>query len=274
MRCGVCGSQSMRAIFKIGKWDIIECSHCLVQFISPKPSDDEISAMYREYYESGEGARQLANPSYGRLSFPRQWGIISSLARKREGRLLDFGCGGGHFLARVSDRWQRYGIEISEKASDVAAQKHFAVYSRLECMRTWGEFFDVITMFATIEHLPNPREVVGELAKLLKPDGLFVIMTGDVKSTKAAWQGQKWSMYAPPGHIYYFAAYSVDYLMQSLGFRKVKHLYTDGGMTSIPFMPLNLALRAGLEICFRMPKLNELSLFDTYYGYYRKESVR
>jgi hypothetical protein len=36
-------------------------------------------------------------------------------------------------------------------------------------------------------------------------------------------------------------------------------------------MPLNLSLRVGLEIYFRLPVVNRLPLFDTYYGYYRKE---
>jgi SAM-dependent methyltransferase len=124
-------------------------------------------------------------------------------------------------------------------------------------------------MFATIEHLPNPKEVVKELTRVLKRDGLFVIMTGDVRSVKAKIKGKKWHMYSPPGHLYFFCAQSLDFLMGSLGFRKVKILYTDGGMTQIPFRPLNMALRAGLMFSERMPVLQSLPLFDHNYSYYR-----
>lgn len=276
MICFICGKDDAILALQIKrdgkKWDIYSCGYCLTQFLHPIPSNAELQGLYDEFYEDGVGQTEwLSNPNYGRLSFPRQWGIIKKLTEKKYGRILDFGCGGGHFLARVSDRWDKYGVDISETARDVAYRKGIKVFESIDVMKHyWGEFFDVIVMFATIEHLPNPREVVSELTGLLKVGGLFAIATGDVASIKAKLQGESWHLYEPPGHIYYFTAHSLDYLMESLGFRKIKHLYTDGGATQIPFMPLNLALRAGLEVYQRIPLLNKLPLFDAYYGYYRK----
>jgi SAM-dependent methyltransferase len=265
----------MRLAFSIeygGKnWGICICESCSVQSVFPVPSDDELRKLYKSHY-TGNPARlkELLNPKYGRLSFPRQWGIIQRLANKKEGKILDFGCGGGHFLDRVSKSWNKFGIDISDEARAIAEQKGITTFNSIENMEHWEGWFDVITMFATIEHLPRPRETVSELSKLLKIGGLFVIMTGDVGSIKAILQGDKWKMYAPPGHLHFFTARSLDSLMEGLGFNKVKSLYTDGGMTRIPFMPLNLLLRIGLEVCFRAPVLKKVPLFDTYYGYYRK----
>jgi len=238
------------------------------------PPNKELKSLYSERYRtfSEEWAR-LMNPNYGRLSFPRQWGIIKSLVKEKQGRILDFGCGGGHFLDRVSDNWDKYGVEISVIGREVAKTKGIKVYAHLSSLRNYEGAFDVIVMFATIEHLPNPREVVSQLRRLLKAGGLFVVMTGDVASVKAKVQGKHWHLYTPPGHLHFFSAYTVDYLMRLLGFEKIKHLYTDGGVTRVPFMPLNLALRAGLEIYHRLPVLNRLPLLDTYYGYYRKAGV-
>jgi SAM-dependent methyltransferase len=235
------------------------------------PSDDELREMYAKYYTRDKARlNDLLNAKYGRLSFPRQWGIIKRLSHQREGRILDFGCAGGHFLSRVSKRWTRYGVDISNEARAIAEQKGIRTFKSVADIEHWGNWFDVITMFATIEHLPRPKETVAELSKLLKPGGLFVVMTGDAGSIKAILQGEKWKMYAPPGHLHFFTARSLDCLMKSLGFRKVKHLYTDGGMTRIPFMPLNLLMRACLEVSFRLPVANRVPLFDTYYGYYQK----
>jgi hypothetical protein len=58
--------------------------------------------------------------------------------------------------------------------------------------------------------------------------------------------------------------------MDSFGFKKVKILYTDGGMTQVSFWPLNIALRLSLMIYETIPVLNSLPLFDHYYGYYQK----
>lgn len=275
MICSICGGNNISIFLQIKRyekeWDIYKCDNCLTQFINPIPSDEELQIMYDEFYkEDAEQVKRLFNPNYGVLSFPRQWGIIKVLTKKKYGRIMDFGCGGGHFLDRVSGNWDKYGVELSERARNIATLKKIKTFATLEDGKFPNEYFDVVVMFATIEHLPNPKDVVSQLSKLLKIGGLFVIATGDVESLKAKRQGKNWHLYAPPGHIYYFTANSLDYLMKSFGYKKIKHLYTDGGATQISLMPLNMMMRVGLEIYHRIPVLNTIPLFDAYYGYYRR----
>lgn len=177
---------------------------------------------------------------------------------------------GGHFLDNAGSGWEKYGIELSEEARRVAEEKGIVTFETIEEAAFPAEFFDVVTMFAVIEHLPDPKRVVKELTRVLKRDGLFVIMTGDVKSLKAKNKGKNWHMYRPPEHLYFFCAQSLDILMDSFGFRKVKIIYTDGGMTRLPFLPLNMAVRVGLMTLERMPVLQSLPLFDHNYSYYRR----
>ena len=278
MICPICNHLTPRLAFqkdRLGKqWDIYDCGYCRTEFVYPVPSSEELNNLYAEHYsESSEEHARLMNPNYGRLSFPRQWGIIKKLVGQDKGAILDYGCGGGHFLSRVSDGWLKYGVEISENARVVAQKKGICVVADIDSLVELHDYFDVIVMFATIEHLPNPKEVVKRLSGLLKIGGLFVVMTGDARSVKALVQNRNWHLYTPPGHLHFFSAYTVDYLMESLSYGKIKHLYTDGGVTQIPFKPLNLALRVGIEAYHRIPVVNTLPLFDTYYGYYRKELV-
>lgn len=273
-RCPICGD-SIQFIFRLGQhdrtWEIFECENCHVRFINPIPDNDELSDMYAKYYtDDTEQNRRLLDPKYGRLSFPRQWGIIKNIAHKKSGKILDYGCGGGHFLDRVSRKWDKYGIELSAEARKIANTKSIKTFSDLIEANFPEKYFDVITMFATIEHLPNPKEIVTQLTKLLKINGVFVLMTGDVSSTVAINQGNKWHLYAPPGHIFYFTAYSLNKFMLSMGYNKIKSIHTDGGETRVKFMPLNLILRVGIEIFERLPLFRSIPLFDCYYGYYRR----
>lgn len=278
MKCPICNSNIIKVALKLesplgGLWDIYECESCAIQFVYPIPSPEELNQFYNQLYQGGSIRRTkaltktAANQKYWR----RQWAIIKGLINnKMSGKVLDIGCGGGHFLDNAGTGWEKYGIELSEDARKVAASKEIKAFATLEDATFPDEFFDVVTMFAVIEHLPNPMEVVKELTRVLKPRGLFVIMTGDVRCVKAEIKGKKWHMYRPPEHLYFFCARSLDFLMDSLGFRKVKILYTDGGMTQIPFHPLNIALRAGLMISERMPVLQSLPLFDHNYSYYKR----
>ncbi|MBS3175939.1 class I SAM-dependent methyltransferase [Candidatus Woesearchaeota archaeon] len=40
-----------------------------------------------------------------------------------------------------------------------------------------NEQFDYVTMVAVIEHLKNPKEVIDEINRILKPNGLLIITT-------------------------------------------------------------------------------------------------
>ncbi|MBM4452972.1 MAG: class I SAM-dependent methyltransferase [Chloroflexi bacterium] len=275
-KCLLCDSSQIQTAIDVttemgGNRTIYECRNCSLRFIDPVPSQKELRIIYDKYYiKSNNRASTLHNRSYGWLTFRRQWQIISRLVPKKGGRILDYGCGGGHFLDNISHRWERFGIELSDDAREVATEKGINTFATLEEAAFPNEFFDIIVMFATIEHLPNPRDTVKKLRDILKTGALFVVMTGDVASHKARKRAKRWHMYRQPEHIYFFSAQSLDFLMHSLGFKKIKTLYTDGGMAQVSFWPLNIALRMSLILYETMPVLNSLPLFDHYYGYYQK----
>lgn len=247
MECYICHNKEVFLVMTIDGRDIYECGCCRTRFVSPI-----------EEYHGDYVANNLYNRNYGWLTFHRQSIEIKKI--KSAGRILDFGCGGGHFLSHMGNRWQKYGCEVSKEASDVARTKGIRVFDSLEPMKTWDDFFDVITMFAVVEHLMTPKDLIGELSRLLKPEGLFVIMTGDVTSKKAISKGDKWHMYISPEHFYFFSAKAIDMIMAESGLIKSNSYYTDGGMYKVPLLD-------------KVPVLNRLPLFDHYYAYFNKERV-
>ena len=153
----------------------------------------------------------------------------------------------GTLLDNAGAGWETCGIKLSEEARKVAEQKGIKAYKSLDDAAFPNGFFDVVTMFAVIEHLSEPKEVVKVLAEVLKEDGLFVIMTGDAKSLKATYKAEKWHMYRPPEHLYFFCAKSLNFLMDLFEFRKIKTIYTDGGMTRVPFRPLKHSIKVSID---------------------------
>lgn len=256
MDCYICHSNDVHFMFSVELvWDIFDCGNCGVQFVSPLPSLEELEQLHKP-----ERPSSLQNKRYGWLTFHRQWRILNGLINENRKRVLDFGCGGGQFLDNASHSfWGKYGIDISKEARDVASQKGIITYATLEEADFKDNYFDVVVMFATIEHLPDPKSVVVELHRVLKEGGLFAVMTGDVTSRKAKAKAEKWHMYCPPEHLFFFSAKSIDFMMDEIGLKKRKSLYTDGGMYRIPF----------LDVLY--PVLKRLPLFDHYYGYYIKE---
>lgn len=242
LKCPICSGRAEFRL-KIENRHIYGCGDCQTQFVNP------MLEYHGEYV-----ANDPENPYYGWLVFNRQSRIIREIIP--QGRILDYGCGGGQFLSHMKG-WRKYGVEKSNRARTIASGKGIQTYMVHYGGLVPTDYFDVITMFATIEHLRSPRAVIRQLGKSLKNHGLFVIMTGDITSKRAIEKGDKWHMYISPEHFYFFSAKALDMMMADLGFEKIRSLHTDGGMFKVPYLD-------------KLPLLNRLPLFDHYYGYYRK----
>jgi len=92
--------------------------------------------------------------------------------------VLDFGSGNGSLAKVISQNVKSCcGIEINEHARDVSKSvnniKTFASISKVaeECKK-----FDAIISNHVLEHIHNPRDTIIELSKLLKSDGVLILM--------------------------------------------------------------------------------------------------
>lgn len=141
-----------------------------------------------------------------------------------KGKILDVGSSAGFFLAEATNRgWEAAGIEFS-KWSKEHAEKTFglSIYNQpLEKLNWKPESFDAITMLDVIEHLTDPRKVLAEVKKILKPNGVFVLTTPNIESTAAKLTKEKWYAILP-GHLFYFSTKTLEKILSETGFQVVK----------------------------------------------------
>lgn len=139
----------------------------------------------------GAGAQDLSSPA------PLQW--------------LDFGCGAGALLKFLREQQQLAGRPIALTGHDVGSyadllKQHdgFRILDWEELTREPGQRYDVISMIEVIEHLPDPREPMALIARLLKPGGLLLLTTGNLGSRIARRQGIHYRYCAPEIHVSLF----------------------------------------------------------------------
>ena len=77
--------------------------------------------------------------------------------------------------------------------------------------------FDVITLFEVVEHLPNPREFLDDVTKLLADDGLLILPT---PNKKMCWRP---ALDSPPHHLSRFTIKALEGYVSQLG---LETLYT------------------------------------------------
>lgn len=152
--------------------------------------------------------------------------IIASFSSYRQNnRLLDLGCGTGvlmHAAARAG--WDAEGVEISTAAVEyVRKQGYGKVFcGKLDEARYPSNHFDVVASSEVLEHVDDPRAFVCEVARVLRPGGLFWATTPHGRGVSAKLLGLKWSIVVPPDHLHLFSVGGIRALLKSAGFRRIR----------------------------------------------------
>lgn len=126
-------------------------------------------------------------------------------------QVLDVGCGGG-FLAEELARLGARVTGIDPSSASIAAAREHAVREGLDITYRVGrgeslpvrdESFDVVLCCDVLEHVDLPGVVIDEIARALRPGGVFVFDT--INRTTASryvviklMQAWRWSRYVPP----------------------------------------------------------------------------
>ena len=74
--------------------------------------------------------------------------------------------------------------------------------------------FDVITMWHVLEHVPNLKEYISQIRKLLKPNGVLVVAVPNYKSYDASYYKEFWAAYDVPRHLWHFSQTSISKLFK------------------------------------------------------------
>jgi len=139
------------------------------------------------------------------------------------GRLLDVGCGSGDFLAFMQQLgWRVEGVDFDAKAvRNAAAKGVHAKVGSLESQKFPEGAFDAVTMSHFIEHVHDPRRLLRECRRILKPGGYLVAVTPNIDSLGHRLYGHSWMHLDPPRHLHLFSLNTLRRLTEAAGFSQV-----------------------------------------------------
>jgi SAM-dependent methyltransferase len=69
-----------------------------------------------------------------------------------------------------------------------------------------------------LEHLPDPRETLLEIQRVLEPGGRLVVAVPNFSSLQARWLGAGWFHLDLPRHLYHFPLAALRRLLEDTGF--------------------------------------------------------
>lgn len=197
-----------------GGCDLLVCRRCKTLFIAKLP-DAESSKNYQNYYTE----TNLTVPDFINR---RMDDIVRGFSSFRDnGRLLDVGFGASTLLkAAQRAGWKPFGVDVSPNACEQASSLGFEVFcGTLEAANYSDDVFDVVTASEVLEHVPEPKRVLAEIARVLRPGGLLWMTTPHAWGISAFMLGLKWSVVRPPEHLQLFSIRGAKRMLEQNGFR-------------------------------------------------------
>lgn len=125
---------------------------------------------------------------------------------KTTGKILDYGCGDGSFLNFMkNNNFSIIGYEPNLKASNTAIYKigKENIINNLEDIK--DNSLDIITLWHVLEHIYNPEDILTNLQKKLKKEGIIIIAVPNYKSYDAKYYKENWAAWDVPRHIYHYS---------------------------------------------------------------------
>jgi SAM-dependent methyltransferase len=139
--------------------------------------------------------------------------------RPRGGRLLDFGCGTGYLLRRLTSSFETYGYDASPHARARCRLNAPDAVVLEEWESLAPESLDIVVALHTLEHLPRPLPTMHGLATRLTEGGLFLFVVPNPGGLGRRLKQRQWFAYRDPTHCSVLSRGEWVTLARRAGFR-------------------------------------------------------
>ena len=228
--CRICDADTGHAVSVYGRYskrhyDVARCESCGYVFVTDPWRD--YAKIYDDAYYAGEGADPLVDYRF-ELEHPErtvrqyEWQGIARLVGELMGKLpghswLDYGSGNSCLVRYLRERCAVDAVGFEEGAIATQARAHgIPVLEEPELDALEGTF-DVVTAIEVLEHTYDPVHELRRMRRLLRPGGLLVLTTGNVRPYVESLD--RWRYLTPEIHISFFEPRTLDIAMKAAGFR-------------------------------------------------------
>jgi|WetSurSiteA1Bulk_404760.scaffolds.fasta_scaffold01880_8 SAM-dependent methyltransferase len=198
------------------KRNVFFCDTCDLGILDNQKTQEEIRQYYRHVYRSDSPEKLFAD------FFPFQHDRLRLLKPylNNKVKLLEVGCSAGMFLNHIKGKVKEIvGLDYDTKSAKFTEEIcHCKVLGSENQLPK--NYFDIICIFQTLEHVFNPYEYLQIIIKALKRDGILyievpnlydsLISTYDIPSHRKFFFHQ--------AHLWYFSEKSLMLLMTKLEF--------------------------------------------------------
>lgn len=230
--CRICGQSSSLDDLQFktnGGYSLLKCNYCETVIVDSRPSPSELQRTYDNLFESG-GYEQHRDEHHALLTGnsvkrPYQAKILRTIERLEPGKtLVEIGGGTGAFGVLASSRgWHYCDYDVSQAAVDFVRSLRLNAehFDENELPPLTSNSTDVIVMWEVLEHIWPVHQYLVRLREALRPNGLVIISTPNLKRRGYMDSLSKPGLGSPPIHLNFFTRTSLDTALRAAGFTQI-----------------------------------------------------
>jgi 2-polyprenyl-3-methyl-5-hydroxy-6-metoxy-1,4-benzoquinol methylase len=230
MKCPICGYNNNRVLHIISvpyqinnskNFNIVQCSECRLAHLNPLPEKEFLSRFYESGYHKEK--ESFLNKFLSYLN--RRLAIKELRKFKMGGKVLDIGCGRGAFLEEMQKvGYDSYGVEPSREGYEISSKiRNVKIFNcQISDCHFPNSYFDIVSLWHTLEHIPDPSALLKQIKRMLKPGGILVIEVPNFSCWGCRFFKTSWHQLDVPRHLFFFTKGSLLRLLESNGFEALK----------------------------------------------------
>jgi SAM-dependent methyltransferase len=211
--CILCGGTGNRVVIEENGYQGRRCDACGIIFVSPRPSLEDISAIYASDTAHVSSAYQVRPSVGGRLHARHTLRLLRRY--RKSGRLVEIGAGGGHFVTEARSA----GYEVSAVEANPVPRDHIRSLG-IPCTDTLEAHCDIVYACDVLSHFYDPESEMRDIHAHLGKDGLLVLETGNGGDVLERYFS-RFAKFQYPDHLFFFGELALRELLSRTGFRVV-----------------------------------------------------
>ena len=205
-------------------YQLVKCK-CNFVYLNPRPTFNDISSYYQseKYDPHYTSNKRIWTKFYHFVQFfTLRWKYSKIPDISKTKKLLDIGAGQGEFATFMREKG--WNVVIQDTNKDINQKNNPHGYNFVQELKqiNESESFNVITLWHSLEHIHNVKDLYHQINRLLAPGGVLLIAVPNLQAPERKSFGVKWAAFDAPRHLYHFHPDSIKKLCIKYNFKIIR----------------------------------------------------